>query len=116
VPCSAKSTTFFSGTVYVIGASFSVYAPAVIPAKAVHCASGGFVQALAFDFYRVLDTITVTVADPAERHEVSVSFRRIFAFVESCLTSSALGASLSRQIHSEPPVIIGIPHFLRDER
>ena len=66
VPCRAKSTTFFSGTVYVIGASFSIFTlswqpepggsmhPAAISSKELHCAGDRFVQAFSLDFYRVL--------------------------------------------------------------
>ena len=85
-----------------------VHAPALISAKAVHCASDGFVQALSFDFYRVLDALAVTVADSAERHQgesiISPCIRRT---LPSCFPSSTIGASLfSGNIRSEPSVFV----------
>jgi hypothetical protein len=54
-------------------------APAVISPKELHCPRDSFVQAVAFDFYRVFNPLCVTVANSAECHRASLSFRSLFA-------------------------------------
>jgi hypothetical protein len=84
VPRSANSTTFLSGTVYVIGASLSIltlnwlaerggsmHHPSSLR-KTLTAWANSFVQALSLDFYRVVDTFCVAVTDPAECHEASL--------------------------------------------
>jgi hypothetical protein len=44
-----------------------------------NCKRNAFEERFAFYFGRVLDTLGVTVADPAECHQASVRFRCLFA-------------------------------------